>query len=163
MGLTSGSGRFPWRRKWQPTPVFLPGEFHGQRSLMSYSPCGREESNMTERWTLSLLDGEDDWMEMWIFPGNTGSFIGAAAWLLETRRCHREASVGDWWVWLIGAIVFVVENASQWRATSVLCRIVEGKKQNQRTSLNRIYIRPTNCANDLRVIVEIYLNQLSIK
>ena len=28
----------PWRKKWQPTPVFLPGEFHGQRSLAGYSP-----------------------------------------------------------------------------------------------------------------------------
>ena len=33
-----GSGRFPWRREWLPTPVFLPGEFHGQRSLEGYSP-----------------------------------------------------------------------------------------------------------------------------
>ena len=40
-----------WRRKWQPTPVFLPGEFHGQRSLVNYSPWGREESDMTERLT----------------------------------------------------------------------------------------------------------------
>ena len=31
----------PWRRKWQPTPVFLPGEFHGRRSLAGYSPQGR--------------------------------------------------------------------------------------------------------------------------
>ena len=31
-------GKSPWRRKWQPTPVFLPGEFHGQKSLVSYSP-----------------------------------------------------------------------------------------------------------------------------
>ena len=30
-------GKVPWRRKWQPTPVFLPGEFHGQRSLVNYS------------------------------------------------------------------------------------------------------------------------------
>jgi len=29
-----------WRREWQPTPVFLPGEFHGQRSLADYSPQG---------------------------------------------------------------------------------------------------------------------------
>jgi len=29
----------PWRRKWQPTPVFLPREFHGQSSLADYSPC----------------------------------------------------------------------------------------------------------------------------
>ena len=34
---------------WQPTPVFLPGKFHGQRSLVSYSPWGHKESNTTER------------------------------------------------------------------------------------------------------------------
>ena len=38
-----------WRRKWQPTPVFLPGESHGQRSLMGCSPWGREESDTTGR------------------------------------------------------------------------------------------------------------------
>ena len=37
-----------WRRKWQPTPVFLPGESHGQRSLAGYSPRGCKESDMTE-------------------------------------------------------------------------------------------------------------------
>ena len=40
--------KIPWRRKWQPTPVFLPGESHGQRSLAGYSPWGHEVSNMTE-------------------------------------------------------------------------------------------------------------------
>ena len=39
----------PWRRKLQPTPVFLPGEFHGQKSLVGYSPWGRKESDRTER------------------------------------------------------------------------------------------------------------------
>ena len=39
----------PWRKKWQPIPVFLPGESHGQRSLAGYSPRGPEESGMTER------------------------------------------------------------------------------------------------------------------
>ena len=34
--------KIPWRRKWQPTPVFLPGKSHGQRSLMGYSPWGRK-------------------------------------------------------------------------------------------------------------------------
>ena len=38
----------PWRRKWKPTTVFLPGEFHGQRSLVGYSPCGQNESDTTE-------------------------------------------------------------------------------------------------------------------
>ena len=44
-----GLGRFPWRRGWQPTRVFLPGEFHGQRSLAGRSPWGRKESYMTEQ------------------------------------------------------------------------------------------------------------------
>ena len=43
----------PWRRKWQPTPVFLPGESHGQRSLVGYSPWDRKESDMTERLHLT--------------------------------------------------------------------------------------------------------------
>ena len=38
-----------WRRKWQPTPVFLPGESQGQRSLVGCSPWGRKESNTTKR------------------------------------------------------------------------------------------------------------------
>ena len=37
-----------WRRQWQPTPVLLPGKFHGQRSLVGYSPWGRRESDITE-------------------------------------------------------------------------------------------------------------------
>ena len=37
-----------WTRVWQPTPVFSPGEFHGQRSLAGYSPWGCNESDMTE-------------------------------------------------------------------------------------------------------------------
>ena len=38
----------PWRRKWQPTPVFLPGKSHGQRSLVGYSPQGHKELDVTE-------------------------------------------------------------------------------------------------------------------
>ena len=41
-------GKSPWRRARQPTPVFLPGEFHGQRSLGAYSPWGCKELDMTE-------------------------------------------------------------------------------------------------------------------
>ena len=50
-----GVGKIPWRREWLPTQVFLPGEFHGQRSLASYSPRGHKESDMSERLTLSLF------------------------------------------------------------------------------------------------------------
>ena len=38
-----------WRRRWHPTPVLLPGKFHGLRSLVGYSPFGRKESDTTER------------------------------------------------------------------------------------------------------------------
>ena len=41
-------GKIPCRRAWQPTPVFLPGESHGQRSLEGYSPWGHKESDMTD-------------------------------------------------------------------------------------------------------------------
>ena len=40
--------KIPWRRAWQPTPVFLPGESHGQKSLAGYSPWGCKESDTTE-------------------------------------------------------------------------------------------------------------------
>ena len=39
----------PLEKEWQPTPVFLPGKSHGQRSLVGYSPWGRKESDMTEQ------------------------------------------------------------------------------------------------------------------
>ena len=41
--------KIPWRRAWQPTPVFLPGESHGQRSLAGYSPRGHRESDTAEQ------------------------------------------------------------------------------------------------------------------
>ena len=41
--------KIPWRRKWQPTPVVLPGKSHGRRSLVGYNPWGRRESDTTER------------------------------------------------------------------------------------------------------------------
>ena len=40
-------GKMPWRRQWQPSPVFLPGEFHGQSSRAGYSPWGCKESDTT--------------------------------------------------------------------------------------------------------------------
>ena len=41
-------GKIPWRRKQLPTPIFLPGEFHGEKSLEGYSPWGCKELDMTE-------------------------------------------------------------------------------------------------------------------
>ena len=47
-GFNSWVGKIPWRRAWQPTPVLLPGESYGQRSLACYSPWGCKELDMTE-------------------------------------------------------------------------------------------------------------------
>ena len=59
-GSILGSGRSPgilaMPRKWQPNPVFLPGKFHGQRSLVGYCPWGPKESDMTERLTLHFKE-----------------------------------------------------------------------------------------------------------
>ena len=41
--------KIPWRRKWQPTPVFLPVKSQGQRNLVVYSPCGHKKSDTTEQ------------------------------------------------------------------------------------------------------------------
>ena len=46
---STGVRKIPWRRKWQPTPAFLPEKSHGQRSLAGYSPRGHKESGMTEQ------------------------------------------------------------------------------------------------------------------
>ena len=48
-GGSDGNGKIPWRRKWQPTPILLPGKFHGWSILVVYSPWGCKESGTTER------------------------------------------------------------------------------------------------------------------
>ena len=47
-GFDSWARKILWRRAWHPTPVFLPGESHGQRSLVGYSPRGHKELDTTE-------------------------------------------------------------------------------------------------------------------
>ena len=76
-GLIPRSGMFPSRRKWQPTPVFLLGESHGQRSLVGYSPHDHEKwdmSNWAQPTNLSWITlGESalslpSLLEIFIFP-----------------------------------------------------------------------------------------------
>ena len=50
-GFNPWVGKISWRRKWQPTPVLLPGKFHGWRSLVGYSPWGRR---VEHNWVTSL-------------------------------------------------------------------------------------------------------------
>ena len=51
-------GKILWRRKWQPTPVFLPGESHGQGSLVGYSPWGYKELDTTEQLSTQQLQSK---------------------------------------------------------------------------------------------------------
>ena len=57
-------GKIPWKRKWQPTPVLLPGKSHGQRSLEGCSPRGLKESNTTSR--LYHHQMYSHWMIQWV-------------------------------------------------------------------------------------------------
>ena len=56
-GFDPRVGKILWRRKWQNTLVLLPGEFHGQRSLVGYSPWGPEKSDTTEHEQQHILYG----------------------------------------------------------------------------------------------------------
>ena len=52
-------GKIPWRRKWKPTPIFLPGNSYGQRNLAGYSPCNRKRVRhdlATKQQKISLLN-----------------------------------------------------------------------------------------------------------
>ena len=81
----------PLRREWQPTPVFLPGESHGQRSLVGYSPWGRTESDTTETLTLWLLR-ERYLFLVWIWPPEY-CWVASIAEIQSPR-----VSVGRWYV-----------------------------------------------------------------
>ena len=71
-------GNIPWRRKWQPTPVFLPKESRGHRSLVGYSPQGHKR--VRHDWAINSLpgiEGQTEW-KLWrrgIFQSITGSVI----------------------------------------------------------------------------------------
>ena len=69
--FNSWGRKITWSRKWQPAPVFLPGQFHGQRSLAGYSPRGCKESDMTEHntsyKTKRVNDKQKEWKQIQVF------------------------------------------------------------------------------------------------
>ena len=64
VGSIPGWGKIPWRRKWQPTPVFLPEKSHGQRSLVGYSPWDHKRvgHDLVPKWQYSCLDWTVDFI-----------------------------------------------------------------------------------------------------
>ena len=64
--------KIPWKRTCPPTPVFLPGEFHGQRSLVAYNPWDHKESDTTKWLTLRLAGIEKLYLKrrfLWVNVG----------------------------------------------------------------------------------------------
>ena len=93
--------KIPWRRKWQPTPVFLPGEFHGQRSLVGYSPRGCKGSDTTEQ----VLDDRKTEPSISLFFNI--SFIYSLVWLPLSSLQHTNFSgCCPWafWPWRMGLL-----------------------------------------------------------
>ena len=90
--LDSWVGKTPWKREWQPTPVFLPGEFHRQRILVGASPWGCNESHTTERFirlvhTLIMFH-VDQWFATFTFKLKCSIFKQTNLWvqlLFETQ------------------------------------------------------------------------------
>ena len=62
-GFDPSAGKIPWRRKQQPTPVFSPGESHGERSLEAYSPWGRTQVS-THAWSYYLFPNRNFWLQL---------------------------------------------------------------------------------------------------
>ena len=72
-GFDPWVGKIPWRGTWQPTPVFLPEQSHGQRSLAGYSPWGHKESHKTERLTPTPTHTHTHTHTMAMYVRNSGA------------------------------------------------------------------------------------------
>ena len=81
-------GKIPWRRKWQPTPVFFLEKSHGQRSLAGYRPWGCKESDMTEQ--LRMAGGLVGWWVRSHIAKDVGLIPGQEA---KTLPCPRATKV----------------------------------------------------------------------
>ena len=89
------AGKIPWRRKWQPTPVFLPGDSHGRRSLAGYSLWGRRESDTTERISVfssrQLIKKQRHYFADKGLYSQSYGFSGSHVWIWELD--HKEGWV----------------------------------------------------------------------
>ena len=90
-GFIPGSGKIPWRMKWLPTPVFLPGESHGQRNLAGYSPWSHKELDRLRR---------KDIQSTWITWGKAQRWQSKAckkegfAWIIKCKEFIKRL---EWW------------------------------------------------------------------
>ena len=84
----------PWRRKWQPTPVFLPGELHGERRLVGYSPWVCKQSDMSELLSTAHAYNSMSESEVVLFAQSCPTFCdpmicgppdSSVHWILQAR------------------------------------------------------------------------------
>ena len=87
------SSKMPWRRKWQPTPVFLPAKSNERRSLVGYSPWGCKESDTTER--LHFHFHFHFHSQRYGFPEVT---YGCENWIIKKAE-HRRIDTFKLWCW----------------------------------------------------------------
>ena len=99
-------GQMPWRREWQPTPLFLPGKSHEQRGLAGYSPWGPKESDTTKQPTLLIIQGG---LPRWLSGKESAC---------QCRRCRFNPWVGE------------IPWRRKWQPTPVF---LPGKYQGQRS------------------------------
>ena len=103
-----------FKQKWQPTPIFLPGRFHGQRSLAGYSPWGRKELDTTDQLhflsfftklnillihnpQITLLGIYPKELKIYIYTETcTQMFIAALFITAQTWKQPRSLSIGEW-------------------------------------------------------------------
>ena len=112
--------KIPWRRKWLPTPVFLPGESHGQRSLVGHSPWGRKESDTTERLStaqkVGVCHGPSRWVR-WRMSITPCPEIGppSSVFILRSARSSQPLTMGlacdrplvmVWWNVYLSSTIF---------------------------------------------------------
>ena len=89
-------GKIPWKRAWQPTPGFLPGESQGQRSLVGYRPWGHRESGTTEQHAHTLkemllfLHSTRDLTKLSLAPGTLPCRDASVAWVGNMFHSHED-------------------------------------------------------------------------
>ena len=95
----------PWSRKWQPTPVFLPGKSPGQRTLVGYSPWDQKESDITEHHHLHLM-GLKAWfwildMALLSWTLTYGVYDSLLMSISVSAFCKTDALIQDfsWCIW----------------------------------------------------------------
>ena len=87
LGFSLWFGKILWRREWLLTPVFLPGEFHGQMSLMGYSPWGSKLSDMTEWLSLTKVINSTFHIR-WGFPNSRSVYLFSYRIFIPDNNFH---------------------------------------------------------------------------